>query len=377
MNRPRCVPPAALLVAALGAVAPLAATSAAAQPARRAATLEALSNHSTFFHGEEVVLVADAEAEQVLTWLTNHDDTIRVLALDIPPPPEGARERLEVIGTFWDVGRLNQDDPRLAGLPITRIADQLLRKPWPARGELPLVIATSSRPAESPSATTLRSIVLEPDRYEDAEVTVTGRFRGRNLYGDMPQAPDESRWDFVLRSADAALWVVGREPKGDDFELDILARVDTGRWLEAQGTVRVENGMVLMAAEALTLADAVPDRAAPAQRVSRLPPPEVIFSTPLPDDTDVATDSMVRVQFSRDMDAESFQGQVRARYGPGADGASIPFELEYRGRNRVLEMRFEQLLEPFRNVTVQLLDGVTANDGTPMAPWTLSFFVGG
>ena len=43
----------------------------------------------------------------------------------------------------------------------------------------------------------------------------------------------------------------------------------------------------------------------------------------------------------------------------------------------MLEMRFEQLLEPFRNVTVQLLDGVTANDGTPMAPWTLSFFVGG
>ena len=377
MNRPRFVPPAALLVAALGAAAPFAATSAAAQPARRAATLEALSNHSTFFHGEEVVLVADAEAEQVLTWLTNHDDTIRVLALDIPPPPEGARERLEVIGTFWDVGRLNQDDPRLAGLPITRIADQLLRKPWPARGELPLVIATSSRPAESPSATTLRSIVLEPDRYEDAEVTVTGRFRGRNLYGDMPQAPDESRWDFVLRSADAALWVVGREPKGDDFELDILARVDTGRWLEAQGTVRVENGMVLMDAEALTLADAVPDRAVPAQRVSRLPPPEVIFSTPLPDDADVATDSMVRVQFSRDMDAESFPGQVRARYGPGADGAPIPFELEYRGRNRVLEMRFEQLLEPFRNVTVELLDGVTANDGTPMAPWTLSFFVGG
>ena len=368
MNRLRLVLPVALLVAAV---------SAAAQPTRRATTLDALDNHSSFFHGEQVALVADAVAEQVLTWLTNRDGTIRVLALDVPPPPDGTRERLEVIGTFWDVGRLSEDDPRLAGLPIARIADQLLRKPWPARGELPLVIATSSRPAKPPSATTLRSIVLEPDRYPDEEVTVTGRFRGRNLYGDMPEAPDESRWDFVLRSADAALWVVGREPKGDDFELDVLARVDTGRWLQAQGVVRVDEGMVLMDAESLTLADPVPDRAAPTARVTRLPPPEVIFSTPLPDDTGVPTDSMVRVQFSRDMDADSFPGQVRARYGPGADGALILFELEYRGRNRVLEIRFEQRLEPFRNVTVDLLDGITANDGTPMAPWTLSFFAGG
>ena len=83
------------------------------------------------------------------------------------------------------------------------------------------------------------------------------------------------------------------------------------------------------------------------------------------------------------MDPESFDGQVRVAYtSPGgartdAGAADILFELAYRGRNRVLEIRFERELERFRSITVELLDGVQANDGTPLPPWTLSFFIGG
>ena len=356
---------------------------AAAQSTRRATTLDALDRHPVFFHGEEVVLVAEATSDQVLTWLVNEDDSVRVLALDVPPLPEGVREHLEVTGTFYDVGRLQENDQRLANLPIDRISDQLLRKPWPSAGELPLIVAASSRPAGPPPATTLRSIVLYPHRYQTQGVTVIGRFRGRNLYGDMPESPDESRWDFVLRSADAAVWVVGREPKGDGFELDVLARVDTGRWLEVTGAVRLEDNMVLIEAGALALAEPVPDRPAPpVAEAPRLPPPEVIFTAPLSGDVDVPLDTTVRVQFSRDMEAESFEGRVRVWYGPGAPppdaaGAEITFEVTYLGRNRVLQIRFDQELVRFRNVTVELLEGVTANDGTPLPPWTLSFFVGG
>ena len=370
------------LAAVLWTCAVLTPGAGAAQ-GRRAATLDALDRHPFFFHGQEIILLTDATSEEVLTWLVSDDDGVRLLALDVPPPPDGVRERLEVIGTFYDVGRLDEGDRRLAGLPIRRISEALLRKPWPARGELPLVVATSSRPAATPSATTLRGIVLEPGRYLDQGVTVIGRFRGRNLYGDLPEAPDESRWDFVLRSADAAAWVVGREPKGDGFELDVLARVDTGRWLEVTGAVRVEDGMVLVDAGALALAEPVADRPPPAAAVeTRLPPPEVIFSAPLAGDADVPRDTTVRVQFSRDMDPDSFDGQVRVRYarpgGPAADAGAedLPLELAYRGRNRVLEIRFEHELERFRSVVVELLDGVTANDGTPLPPWTLSFFVG-
>ena len=372
------------LAAAVSCACAVLAPGFGAAQTRRAATLDAIERHPFFFHGQEVILVTDATAEQVLTWLVSDDDSVRMLALDVPPPPDGTRERLEVIGTFYDVGRLDESDQRLAGLPIRRISEELLRKPWPARGELPLIVATSSRPTVRPSATTLRSIVLDPDRYLNQGVTVIGRFRGRNLYGDLPEAPDESRWDFVLRSADAAAWVVGKEPKGDGFELDVLARVDTGRWLEVTGAVRVQDGMVLVEAGTLALAEPVADRAPPAAvETRRLPPPEVIFSAPLPDDVDVSQDTTVRVQFSRDMDPESFDGQVRVAYtrpggtriDPGA--ADLLFELAYRGRNRVLEIRFEQELERFRSVTVELLDGVKANDGTPLPPWTLSFFIGG
>ena len=356
-----------------------------AAQSRHATTLDAIDEHPFFFHGQQIIVVTDAVSEEVLTWLVNDDDSVRLLAFDVPPPPDGVRERLQVIGTFYDVGRLDEDDRRLAGLPIRRISETLLRKPWPARGELPLVVATSSQPATTPSATTLRSIVLDPGRYLDEGVTVIGRFRGRNLYGDLPEAPDESRWDFVLRSADAAAWVVGREPKGDGFELDVTARVDTGRWLEVTGAVRVEDGMVLVEAGALALSEPVAERPPPAAVVEtrRLPPPEVIFSAPLADDVDVRQDTAVRIQFSRDMDPDSFDGRIRVAYTrPGGargdtDAADILFEIAYRGRNRVLEIRFDRELERFRSVTVELLDGVTANDGTPLPPWSLSFFVGG
>ena len=375
--------PGRLAAAFLCACAVVAPGPGAAQ-GRRATTLDALDQHPFFFHGQEIILVSEATAEQVLTWLVNDDDSVRLLAFDVPPPPEGIRERLEIIGTFYDVGRLDEGDQRLAGLPIRRISEELLRRPWPAIGELPLVVATSSRPAATTAATTLRTIVLDPDRYLDDGVTVIGRFRGRNLYGDLPEAPDESRWDFVLRSADAAAWVVGREPKGDGFELDVLARVDTGRWLEVTGAVRVQDGMVLVDAGTLALADPVADRPPPAAvETRRLPPPEVIFSAPLPDDVDVSQDTTVRVQFSRDMDPDSFDGQIRVAYTrPGGtevdtDAEDILFELAYRGRNRVLEIRFEQELERFRSIAVELSDGVTANDGTPLPPWTLSFFIGG
>lgn len=362
----------------------LSSTSASSQTIRRSASIDALRQHRIFFHREEVVVVTDVIAEGVLTWLVNDDPSSRILGLDIPPLPTGTRERLEIIGTFYDVGRLDEDDPRLSGLPITQISQELLRKRWPAIGELLIVVANSTRPALAPDTTTLRNIVLEPHRYIDKGVTVTGRFRGRNLYGDMPEAPETSRWDFVLHSVDASVWVVGKEPKGDGFELDIMARVDTGKWLEVTGDVLLEDGMVLIKAGTLNLSRASTDRAISETRPDRpsLPPPEVIFSAPLADDIDVPTDSTVRVQFSRDMDDTSFDEHVQVRYlGPTSqalnEDATITFELSYRKRNRVLEIRFNQELERYQNVSVELTDGITASDGSPLSPWMLSFYVGG
>ena len=353
-----------------------------AQSGRKVATLMALATHPIFFHRQQVILHADAESEQVLTYLVNEQH--RLLALDVPPPPEGTRERFEIIGVFYDVGRLEPTDPRLADYPIERLSETLFDKPWPGAGELPLLIASSARLAPELSGASLRTVALDPEPFVGEGVTVTGRFRGRNLYGDLPEAPSESRYDFVLASADAAVWVVGKEPKGEDFELDVLARVDTGRWLEVTGAARFDNGMVLIDAGTIRLAEP-PDEPAPAPVLTETrsgPPPEVIFSAPLRDDTDVARDTTIRIQFSRDMDPESFEGSVSVSYAGvpsvGAEGtAPITFHVEYLGRNRVLEIRFEEELEQYRSLTVELLEGISASDGVPLPPWSLSFFTGG
>ena len=351
-----------------------------AQTNRHVATLGALDTHSVFFHGEEVVLVVDAETEEVLTWLV--DENIRVLALDLPPLAyEDNTERLEIIGTFYDVGRLEDSDPRLQDLPIKRISERLLNKVWPAIGELPIIVVSSSQLASKTNVATLRNIALGPRQFDLHGVTITGRFRGKNLYGDMPEAPEESRWDFVLRSADASVWVVGIEPKGDNFSLDVLARADTNRWLEVTGQVRVKENMTLIEAGSLKLAEpglivSPKDKQTPLLST----PPEVIFSAPLGDDINVPRNTTVRIQFSHDMDAESFEGNIRISYARQEDPSSpisvIDFEATYRGRNRVVEIRLANDLDRFRSVQVDMLDSIKSNDGNSLVPWSLTFVTG-
>ena len=369
------------LLSLIVVVLSLAAPSSAQRAGRRVVTLDLLEEHTFFFHGEQVIVHAEAVGEGVLTYLL--DDERRVLVLDVPPPLTGVREPLEIIGTFYDVGRLEPSDPLTAEQPFDRLSRSLLNKPWPGVGELKLLVAESSRPVMPPDLVTLRTIALSPKDYLDEGVTLTGRFRGRNLYGDLPDSPGESQYDFVLTSADAAVWVVGQEPKGEGFELDVQARIDTGRWLEVTGRVRVHEGMVILDAGSIRLAEPTEEQVAPTRvRLRQGPAPEVIFSAPLEGDADIPTDATVRIQFSRDMDAASFEGRVRVNY-PTPTGNQVPadlsplvFEVAYRGLNRVLEIRFAEPLVMFQTINVELIAGVVASDGATLEPWSLSFFVG-
>jgi len=244
------------------------------------------------------------------------------------------------------------------------------------------VVPAATFPAPSVSA-----LALDPLRYEDLNVTVTGRFRGRNLYGDQPDGPGRSRWDFVLQAGEASVWVVGRRPRGDGFSLDTAARVDTGRWLEVAGTVRFERGLVSLEATAIR-AVAPPSVPPPSEPVAivpvRGPAPEVLFSVPTAEQTDVPPGSSVRIQFSRDLDPDSLKGQVRVAYSgqqsaersePGPP--ALAFATNYNAGQRVLEIRFERPLERFRAVRIELGDGIRATDGVGLAPWTLTFTTGG
>ena len=108
---------------------------------------------------------------------------------------------------------------------------------WPRPGEELVLSVTAVAEAQLATSPSVRALALQPWRFEGQKVTVVGQFRGRNLFGDLPSAPGKSRYDFVLRSADAAVWVTDLRPRGRGFDLSVDARVDTGRWLQVSGTV--------------------------------------------------------------------------------------------------------------------------------------------
>jgi Bacterial Ig-like domain len=287
-----------------------------------------------------------------------------------------------VIGYFLDVGRLEQGDPR-ATQDLGELSQRLVHKPWPGPGELLVLIAERTDTAQPMPAPSVRALALDPDHYVGQDVTVTGRFRGRNLFGDLPDAPGISRWDFVLTSADASVWVVGKRPKGDNFDLNVEQRVDTGRWLEVKGTVRIDRGLVRIDAVDIKAAQAPPpskDTETTQVLPDKGPPPEVIFSAPTQDETDVAPTAPIRIQFSRDLDPKTIKGQVLVGYfGPAPQGAAEhppASTTTYDEGRRVMEIRFATPLEPFRTIRVQLGGTISGTDGQPLKPFSLTYSTG-
>ena len=224
---------------------------------RRATNLAALVAHPGFYHGRPIVIVGkvalDANGQ-----LKVSDDDGSIHLVFKGNAPDGLDE---VRGEFWDIGRMKADDIRLNAYDLRATFKVDPEAAWPRPGEVTAIIASAVTPAALPPAPTIRAIVLNPARYLDQKVTITGQYSGRNLLGDLPDAPAKSRYDFVLRSADAALWVVNMRPKmkdanGKDIELGLDARIDTSRWLTVRGTVRQARGLLLLDADAgsLTLA---------------------------------------------------------------------------------------------------------------------------
>jgi hypothetical protein len=216
-------------------------------------------------------------------------------------------------------------------------------------------------------------------------VTVSGQFRGRNLFGDLPRSPGNSRSDFVLRSSDAAIWVSGMAPKTKELALDPGSRVDTDRWLRISGIVRESKGLLWIEAKSVALAEREAGQTdAPAKAVVTppAPAPEVLFSVPVAGETDVNGSAPVRIQLSRDLDLESLKGRVEVGYmvpagAQGTPSAPPAFKLQFDERDRVLTVQFDQPLERFRTVRVALLDGIKGTDGQPLKPWQVTFTVAG
>src|SRR6185369_313116 len=81
----------------------------------------------------------------------------------------------------------------------------------------------------------LESLVTAPGQRDGQLVRVVGKFRGSNLYGDLPSKSQLQRGDWVIKDEAFAVWVTGRKPKGKGFDLDTSLKRDTGKWIEVIG----------------------------------------------------------------------------------------------------------------------------------------------
>ncbi|MBI2187164.1 MAG: Ig-like domain-containing protein [Acidobacteria bacterium] len=365
MNVARALAATVLVLVAIG-------DAASQGPVRRLATVAALREYPSYFHLQNVLLHGEFVESGIEIVLRGGERDVPVVLKDTTTPSG----LVEVRGQLIDVGRLEPNDARIAAYAQERRLD-----PWPRPGEelvLMVTNVTSTQPAASPS---VRALALQPWRFEGQKVTVVGQFRGRNLFGDLPSAPGKSRWDFVLRSADAAVWVTDLQPRGRGFVLSVDARVDTGRWLRVSGTVALERGLVTVAGN--TLAEAEPDTAPVEEEAPPPPPPaepgDVVFSSPTEGEADVPAAGRVRVQFSRGIDPTSLTDRIRVGYlgaAPDAGQAALEFTSAYDAATRAVEIRFTRPLQPFRTVRIELLEGIRTFDGAPVRPWTLTFSVG-
>jgi hypothetical protein len=360
------------------------AGSAVAQPAaRRLTTIDAIRHFPGYFHLQTVLVHGElAEAGQRVM-LRSDEHEMRVLLNDSSGSGQARflEGQVEVRAQVIDVGRLEPADPRLAAYG-PREDDR-----WPKPGEELILNATSVAPAQPSASPSLRALALEPWKFEAQSVTLVGQFRGRNLFGDLPDAPRKSRYDFVLRAADAAVWVTGLRPRGKGFDLNVDARVDTSRWVEVTGVVKHEGGLVSIEAVKIAAAEEPTLTSEPDEPAVPPPPPQpvdVVFSSPSEGETDVAVNTSVRIQFSRALKPETLKGRIRIGYLGAesfergeAQAPSIEVKTSYDAGNRAVELVFVKPLERFRTVRVELLEGIEAFDGAPVKPWALTFSVGG
>jgi hypothetical protein len=368
--------------------------SAHAQTAsRHLTTIDALRRFSGYFHLQNVVLrgefvevaasrgangstrpgggAADVSVTGTRLALRSGDSEMQVILNDVNPM-DGP---VEVRGQLIDVGRLAAADPRLG-----RYDNKPDPEHWPMPGEELVLSVTSVAKAAPDGAATVRSIALEPWKYEGQMVTVTGQFGGRNLFGDVPASPAKDKYDFVLRNPEGAVWVTGLRPKGKGFDLNVDARVDTSHWLQVSGVIKRDRALVVLEAKTITAAEPPAARAAVVDDAPAPPkePGEVVFSSPTDGETGVSPTAAIRVQFSRGIDPPTLNNRFRFSYvGGEARSGTVDVQATYDLGTHAVVLKLSKPLEAFRTVKLELLDGVKTFDGAPLKPWSVTFSVGG
>jgi hypothetical protein len=115
---------------------------------------------------------------------------------------------------------------------------------------------------------TLADLVRDGSLSPGTSVTVAGAFRGRNLFGDLPQESRRAAEDWVVKDGAFAVWVTGKRPSGKGWSLDPANRLDA-RWrVEVVGKIEVVAGVAYLRASRVSLAG----RAEPEEPAASPPP---------------------------------------------------------------------------------------------------------
>jgi hypothetical protein len=220
----------------------------------------------------------------------------------------------------------------------------------------------------------LEDLVTRPGRYDGKLVRAVGQFRGENLFHDLPVRSQKSGSDWVIKDDLFAVWVTGKKPKGAGFELDASLKRDTGKWIEVVGRAETRNGVMYLTAQRVALATAptATSQAQPAPPPPERPklPPTVVFALPLDGET-VPADARFAVQFSKDMNEDSFRGNVLLRYAGRKLAGDRDFDgvkMRYDGGRRTLTVDPGDRLRPGRQVELVLLPGIADIDGLALVP---------
>ncbi len=225
------------------------------------------------------------------------------------------------------------------------------------------------------AALDLRELLKDPAPHLGKQAVVLGKFRGSNLYGDLSIRDKRTPRDFVIKVADAAVWVTGRRPRGKGFRLDPTKRRDTGEWLRVVGEPFEAEGKIYLKAVKIELAEEPDDPELEPVRVARTeetelgPPPEVTFSLPIAGERDIPLNSEFRVQFSKDMKSESFHRNVDLLYADD-DGIGNPFpdlQVTYDGPSRTLTVRPGKNLAPGKEIRLILYDAISDLEGQKLS----------
>jgi hypothetical protein len=222
---------------------------------------------------------------------------------------------------------------------------------------------------------TLESLVSKPGSRDGETVRVVGKFRGRNLYGDLPGSSQLKGADWVIKDDLYAVWVTGRKPKGSGWELDATLKRDTGKWIEVVGRAETRRGVTYLRALKVSLTNPpspVADAKAPPPPPPRPKrPPVIVFALPLDGEGGVPPTSRFVVQFNKDMDQSTFAGKVYLRYaGPRLPGdrAFDGVKLSYDDGRRALTVDPGDVLRPGRWLELVLLPGIADVDGLTLVP---------